>query len=88
MGKGKRGIKVKIIFRESARKSDYIKQIPLADIRYIPDKDSSPLAINIYGDKTAIILWTPEPIGILIKEKEISGGYRKYFDMLWKGAKK
>ena len=84
----KKNIRVKIIFRESARKSDYIKGIPLAEIRFIPDKNSSPLAINIYGNKTAIILWTTEPIGILIDESKIAEGYRKYFEILWKGAKR
>lgn len=84
----KKNIKVKIIFRESARKSDYIGGIPLAEIRYIPDRNSSPLAINIYGDKAAIILWTSEPIGILISEKTIADGYKKYFEMLWKEARR
>ena len=83
----KRGIKVKIIFRESAKKSSYVKGIPLAEVRFMPDRNSSPVAINIYGDKTAIILWTPEPVGILIKGKEIADGYRKYFEILWEGAK-
>jgi len=84
----KKRINVKIIFRESAKKGDYVKNIPLADIRYIPDKNSSPLAINIYGNKVAIILWTNEPIGILIKEKAIADGYTKYFDMVWESAKR
>lgn len=84
----KKGIKVRIIFRESARKTDYVRTIPLADIRFLPDKSSSPLAINIYGDKTAMILWTQEPIGILIKEKTVAEGYRRYFEVLWQSAKK
>lgn len=84
----KRKINVKIIFGESAKKSDYIKNIPLADIRYIPDRNSSPLAINVYGDKTAIILWSHEPVGILIKEKAIAEGYRRYFEIMWGNAKK
>ena len=84
----KKGIKVRIIFKESARKTDYVKTIPLADIRFLPDKSSSPLAINIYGDKTAMILWTQEPIGILIKEKTVAEGYRRYFEVLWQNAKK
>lgn len=82
----RKGIAVKIVFSERAKKTDYARNIPLADIRYIPEKNSSPLAINIYGNKTAIILWTHEPIGILIKEKAIAEGYRKYFDMILDGA--
>jgi HTH-type transcriptional regulator, sugar sensing transcriptional regulator len=64
-----------------------IKRIALAEIRYLPSKYSSPVAVNIYDDKTAIILWATEPIAILIKNKEISEGYRNYFEILWKIAK-
>jgi sugar-specific transcriptional regulator TrmB len=63
-------------------------KMPMADIRYFPDKYANPVAINIYGDKTAIILWANEPLVILIKNKEISDGYRNYFELLWNIAKK
>ncbi len=75
-------IKIKII--TSDRK---IKRIPLAEIRYLPEKYSNPVALNIYGDKTAIILWASQPLAILIKNKEISEGYKKYFEIMWKIAK-
>ena len=64
-----------------------IKRIPLSEIRYLPEKYASPVAVNIYGEKTAIILWAKEPIAIVIKQKEISEGYRNYFELLWKMAK-
>jgi hypothetical protein len=45
--------------------------------------------MNIYGDKVAIIHWSKErPFAILINEKDIAQGYRNYFELLWKGAKK
>ncbi len=84
----RKNIRVRIIFRESARHSDYVRRIPLAEIRYLPDRHSSPLAINVYRDRAAIILWSEEPVGILIKEKDIAEGYRRYFEMLWDAAKK
>jgi len=65
-----------------------IKRIPLADIRYLPQKYSNPVALNIYDDKTAIILWASEPIAILIKNKEIANAYKQYFELMWKIAKK
>jgi len=78
-------IKTKIIFNETMKKP----KIPLSDIRYLPEKYSSPLAINIYGDKVAIILWSKEnPLAIVIKNKEISEGYNKYFELMWKASKK
>jgi sugar-specific transcriptional regulator TrmB len=78
-------IRTRIIFNETDKKL----KIPLAEIRYLPQKYSSPLAVNIYGDKVAIILWSKEnPFAILIKNKEISDGYRKYFELMWKGIRK
>jgi len=78
-------IKERIIFSQADKKLN----VPLAEIRYIPQKYTSPLAINIYGDKVAIILWSKEePLAIVIKNPEISDGYRKYFEMMWKSARK
>lgn len=77
-------IKTKIIFNKSSEKIN----IPMSEIRYLPEKYSSPLAINIYGDKVAIILWSKEdPLAIVIKNKEISHGYQKHFEMMWKSSK-
>ncbi len=79
----KKKIKVRILA------SQKLKKIPLAEIRYLPQKYSSPLALNIYGNKVAIILWKKEnPIAILIKDNEISEGYKKYFELMWKIAKR
>ncbi|MDD5193811.1 MAG: hypothetical protein PHF67_04480, partial [Candidatus Nanoarchaeia archaeon] len=65
-----------------------IKKIPLSEIKYLPNKYENPVAINIYGDKTAIILWAKEPIAIVIKNKEISNGYKNYFEIMWRIAKR
>jgi sugar-specific transcriptional regulator TrmB len=62
--------------------------IPLSKIRYLPRQYSSHAATNIYGDNVAIILWSEEPLAILIKNKEIAAGYRQYFKLMWKVAKK
>lgn len=81
----RRGINAKIIFDFSARGK--IKKIPNAEIRYLPKDFSSPAATNIYGDKVAIILWSENPIAILIHQKEIADSYRNYFNLLWKSAR-
>ncbi|MEK6859675.1 MAG: helix-turn-helix domain-containing protein [Nanoarchaeota archaeon] len=64
-----------------------ISRIPLAEIKYLPQKYANPVAVNIYNDKTAIILWAKEPIAILIKNKEIANAYKTYFELMWKIAK-
>src|SRR3989344_9156104 len=78
----KKKIKVKIIASDKLN-----KKIPLSEIRYLPQKYANPLAINIYGDKVAIIFWKKSPIAIVIKEKEIADSYRQYFELMWKVAK-
>lgn len=80
-------IKARIIFNreEGSGKTN----ISFSEIRYLPQEYSSPLAVNIYGDKVALILWSKEnPLAIVIKNKEISEGYKKYFELMWKIAKK
>ncbi len=76
-------IKARIIAQDKS-----IKKIPLAEIRYLPEKYTSPVAVNIYSEKTAIILWAKDPIAIVIRHKEIAEGYKNYFELLWKIAKK
>jgi HTH-type transcriptional regulator, sugar sensing transcriptional regulator len=63
-------------------------KIPLAEIKYLPEKYANPVSVNIYGDKTAIILWAKEPMAILIKNKEIASAYKTYFELMWRIAKK
>jgi len=79
----KKKIKVKIIASDKLK-----KKIPFCEIRYLPKKYANPLAINIYKDKVSIILWNKNPIAIVIKNKEISDGYKKYFELMWNIAKK
>jgi len=57
------------------------------EMKFLPKKYENPVAINIYGDKTAIIHWSKNPQAIVIKSKEITNGYKKYFDVMWKVAK-
>jgi sugar-specific transcriptional regulator TrmB len=80
-------IKTKIIFNKDSSKKK--PKIPLSEIKYLPQKYSSPLAVNIYRDKVAIILWSEEnPIAIVIKNQEISKGYKKHFELMWRIAKR
>ena len=59
----------------------------LSEIKYLPDL--GPAAINIYGDKVSIILWSKEhPLAIIIKNSEIANSYRIFFEHMWKIAKK
>lgn len=68
--------------KETARVFAKYKFIQL---RLLPKKFASPIAINIYGNKTAILLGSDaaEPISILIEDEGLSADFRTYFEMLW-----
>ena len=82
----KNGIKVKIIFSNKLKGKH--KKAPLSEIKYLSDEYSGPAAINIYGNNVAIIHWSEKPDGILIESEGIADSYRKYFDLIWRIAKK
>lgn len=79
----KKKIKVRIIA------SSDLGKIPLSEIKYLPQKYANPLAVNIYGNKVAIILWKKEnPIAIVIRDKSIADGYKQYFELMWRTARR
>jgi HTH-type transcriptional regulator, sugar sensing transcriptional regulator len=63
-------------------------KIPYSEVAYLPEQYLSPVSTNIYADRVAIIVWSEEPIALLIKNKKISEAYKKHFDLLWAIAKK
>lgn len=81
-------IRSKLIFTERARGIKELYKVPLAKIRYLPNSFDNPMAINIYGDTVAIILWSDNPFAILIRDKAIAGSYKKHFELMWGIAKK
>ncbi len=60
----------------------------LAETRYLPEKYSSPMVLNIYGNSVAMILWGKNPFAIVIEQNEFAQSYKKYFELMWKIAKK
>jgi sugar-specific transcriptional regulator TrmB len=56
--------------------------------RYVDNARNSNVAVNIYGDKINIIIWTDEPEAIIIENKEAANVFRDYFDFMWKNSRK
>ena len=85
----KKGLKIKIIFNESARK--YIEKIE-KNLKKTYNKrflfDYTPTEISIFRNMTAIILRRDEPLAILIKDRETADSFRKYFEELWNISKR
>lgn len=77
----KYGIRTKLIFdcKEQV-------EIPNSKIRYV-GHSLGPTAINIYGNKVAIIVWDENPYAILIDDDNVAKSYREHFEIMWKVAK-
>lgn len=84
----KKKIKCRIIFNEEDRSNQYLKKIPLAEIRFIPKQYKSKSAVNIYGRNICIVAWRPDPVAILIREDYTSSSFQSYFEFMWDNAKK
>lgn len=58
------------------------------EVRLLPQEYLSKSTTNIYDNKIAIMLWSENPIGILVKSEEIANSHNKRFEFLWKEAEK
>ncbi len=82
----KNNIKLKILYDEETKKQN-IKDTPLTEIRFIESPNPSPMYTYIYGNNVSIVIWSHDPIAILIRQKEIAEGFRNYFNLLWNISK-
>lgn len=79
----KNRIKVKVLLNADGDKEPY-KNYKFGEVRILPKNFSTPTQIFIYGNKSAVAIWSEEPIAIIISGIKITNGFRKYFDFLWK----
>jgi len=61
------------------------KKYPHTETRYI--KHTSPVAINVYKDRTVIIIFSGAITAIHIKSEDVAQSFKEYFELLWKQAK-
>ncbi len=80
-------INVKSILDNNERNKEISKKIPLSETRYI-SQWTDPLTFTyIYGNNVTLVVWSEEPIAVLIRQKEIADGFRNYFNIIWEIAK-
>ncbi len=84
-------IKVKKLFYENKTEDAkfFASNFDLLEARIIPQMFSSPIAINIYGNKVALFMGSgrTEPLTVVIEDDGLSRDFRNYFDMLWRVGK-
>lgn len=86
----KKGIKRKMISYESQRQEiarlDTEKSNTV--LRFIEGEKTSPASTAIYGDTVGLMIWSDEPVAIILESKELADSYRDFFNSLWKISKK
>ncbi len=85
----KKGIKLKILYNSDSREYGEVRKLlPLTEVRYMKKELETPAWIDIFRDYVVTINVHGTPVCFLIKNKESAESYEKYFDVLWKQAKK
>lgn len=84
----KKKIKMHCLWDDEDAKKRSDKQA-LVEGRILPQGFSSNGVVNIFGNKVATVLWKEKyPSGFVIDNKDIADSYRKWFNLIWKIAKK
>ncbi len=79
------GIKCRLLVSEKVRDSDIVSH---AETRFLPENYITLSSTLVYGDKVAVISWTENPVGFVLKDKQVADSYRTYFNFMWKIANK
>lgn len=83
----KLGLKLKGVSTFSFKNSKYFTKPPnFVELRFVDFP--LPAIVDIFKDKVLITTWREKPIAFLIQSKEVADNLRKYFEELWKIAKK
>lgn len=85
--RAKKKITLKIIF--SKARKDFYKQMsisPYTQAKYL--KYGTPSTVNIYKDTTILLVMSPVPAAIRIRNNLITDSYKKYFEEMWRLAER
>ncbi len=86
--RAKKDIWVKLLVNYDAKET-LVKTIQSkSEIRYLPQYLMNNMILLFYKNKAFIFFLAKDSIGILIENKEITRGFKAYFDAFWKIAKK
>ena len=88
--RAKKGIIHKGLINEKYQQlSKERKDLPNTQIRLLPKKFAMPISTSIYKNKVAIfILIQKAPTTIVIESELVANSFQKYFEYIWRTAKK
>ncbi|MDP2749485.1 MAG: helix-turn-helix domain-containing protein [Nanoarchaeota archaeon] len=78
-----KNIAAKLLFNESLREWCGSNTYPKAEYKFTKTGFEPLTETIIRDDKVGIIIWTEQPIGILIQNKAAAESYDKFWQMMW-----
>lgn len=86
--RAKKKIKVKMLANFDVKEKLVKSTGKFSELKFLPSYLISSMTILFYKKKSFIFFLTENPVGFLIENKEITKGFKTYFDAFWKIAKK
>ena len=88
----KRKVTMKVIYNNTKQAREKVRKIKSSlgytKYRFMPIELESPTATVIYANKVVLQSWTKEPFAVMIENEEMAKNQKRYFEELWKIAKK
>ncbi len=82
-------IKSRCIFDERIKKKGTFVKDYYGDYRFVSSRYYNPTDTFIFKDKILMCMWSANPpLAVLISDKYTAEGYERYFNMMWKIAKR
>ena len=77
-------IKLKIIYKTEVRKYARLREkMKLTEVRFLPEKLTSPMWITVYDGKTILFVVGDILLGIVIENGVIADNFKEYFELMW-----
>jgi predicted transcriptional regulator len=84
--RAEKGIKTRMLYnlRQKEMASKVFSGYEYTTVKYIPH--TSPVAINVYKNRTVIIIFGKRITTVHIKSEDVAKSFREYFELLWESA--
>jgi len=79
----KKGVLYKIIKNYDTGVEKFVDDLPLTEVRYMPQGFKTPTLFKVFKNIVAIIMYSPIAIAFVMENEYIAKSFRTYFDMLW-----
>lgn len=86
--RAKIGIKYRVIYNFDAREfGEERKNYPLTKVKYLQRGMNTPSVMWLYKDYVVHVVFTENPIALVVKNRQIAESSLSYFEFMWKQSK-